>query len=169
LLVGAAPGLAIAGLYKLSLVPTAQLVRNTSLAGLADPARYAEILTAVGREAAQWGFGWKHPLLLLAVFALLLRFGPVPWRAWLVLAGQAGIYVGLYLVTQENLSWLISTSLTRLAAHLWPAAIFLALLSLRPLDPQRDSVVAEPIRIPGGPGKGSRRLRGRAANPAPED
>jgi hypothetical protein len=103
------------------------LVRPASVVhGLADaPGRLALIGTMLALEASRisrWNLVW--PLFLLASLVLLAWREAASARRYAVVTWSGlGLYVGVYLVTDLNLPWLLSTSLDRLLLHLAPLAV----------------------------------------------
>lgn len=138
---GAAPGFGAWLGFKLMLAPvtTALLPRSGSnmVEQLTDPGRYAAIVTACLRELAALGSWWAHPLLLAAILAATFGFDSAVYRrrefqaAAATLALLLTAYVAVYLLTPADLEWQLSTSLGRLYAHLWPAAVLLYAAALR--------------------------------------
>ena len=63
----------------------------------------------------------KHPGVLTSVLVVLLMLGGY-----------------LFLITPANLSWHLEVTLKRLLLQLWPAAIFLCLMIIRPPDEPSD-------------------------------
>jgi hypothetical protein len=139
-LAGAAPVLGLVICFKLFLAPAAEPLFKQSAAHLAhklaDPARYAQIGKALVVEAYHLGQPWSHPLLLLAILALALRFriDPAGARAWRASAAAVALvfaaYCGVYLITPSDLAWHLQTSLPRLYGQLWPSFLLLAFLTL---------------------------------------
>ncbi len=139
---GAAPGLLATLVLKLiaegreSMFPA---TAGEALAKMADPSRWWQILLGFGKAVYEAGAPWAHPVLLLAVLALVLRFRPAAERRsitwlWIPLAAAFAAEYGLYVVTAADLTWHISTSVSRLLAQLWPALLWMILLLLRTPD-----------------------------------
>lgn len=143
--VGAAPALACLVWFKWNLAPANDLLdgqsRAETLARLADPARYWQISTAM----------LSHYFKLGKVVAIA---APVYWigggmsgesvarRARnligpLLLMMLCG-YFAAYLTTPRDLVWHLSSSMTRLAAQLWPSFILLVFLTSRSVDDAND-------------------------------
>ena len=86
------------------------------------------------------GFGLGHPLILLALLALLVSPSRDPrYRAavWISLAAVCGTflsYVGVYLITPLDLAWHLFNSSERLLLQIWPCFVLL-FCRLLPDDP----------------------------------
>lgn len=141
-LAGALPGLLLLADFRLLLAPPADPLRSQAaseiLVKLADPGRYAAVAGALFQEAVALGDGWSHPLILLALLGAALRFeADRRLMLWLrfaaaTLAAMLLTYCAVYLARPDDLAWLLGTSLARLYAHLWPSAVLLAFVLLRP-------------------------------------
>ncbi len=139
-LTGAAPVLLLVVCFKLFLAPASEPLFQQGAAGLthklADPARYAQIGKAMIAELYHFGQPWSHPLLLLAILALTLRFRIDATRARALRIATTALalvftaYCGVYLVTPSDLAWHLQTSLPRLYGQLWPSALLLVFLTL---------------------------------------
>jgi hypothetical protein len=75
-------------------------------------------------------------VLLAAVLAFALGWVPAAERRrrrwlWIPVAVTAVAEYGLYLITESDLNWHISTSVSRLVAQLWPSLIWLVFMMLR--------------------------------------
>jgi hypothetical protein len=142
-LFGAFPGLLLLADFRLLLAPPADPLRSQTvsqiLAKFADPGRYAAVAGALVHEAVELGDGWSHPLVLLALLGAALRFDlGTHLRSFIrfaaaTLAAMLLTYCAVYVARPEDLAWLLGTSLARLWAHLWPSALLLVFLALRPL------------------------------------
>jgi len=139
-LTGAAPVLLLVVCFKLFLAPASDPLFQKGAAGLAhklmDPSRYAQIAKAMIVDLYHFGQPWSHPLLLLAILALALRFriDATQVRALrassIALALAFAAYCGVYLVTPSDLAWHLRTSLPRLYGQLWPSVLLLVFLTL---------------------------------------
>lgn len=137
---GLAPAMAVAW-FKLALSPGNALVSGMtwqrSLDQLMDPARYLSISEHLIQKAVWFQGGdsaaGNGPAVML-VFALLVgrpREGPglrLPGR-WLP-ALMLLAYLGIYLVTPQDLVWTLSVSGHRLLLHLWPSILLIVLSEL---------------------------------------
>jgi hypothetical protein len=139
-LTGAAPVLLLVVCFKVFLAPASDPLFKQGAAGLAqrfaDPARYVQIGKALAVEAYHFGQPWSHPLLLLAILAVALRFriDPAGARGLRVAATALALtfaaYCGVYVVTPSDLAWHLQTSLSRLYGQLWPSFLLLVFLTL---------------------------------------
>jgi hypothetical protein len=139
-LTGAAPVLLLVICFKLFLAPASNPLFRQGAAGLihklADPARYAQIGKAMIADLYHFGQPWSHPLLLLAILALALRFridankARALRTAAIALALVFTAYCGVYLATPSDLAWHLQTSLPRLYGQLWPSVLLLVFLTL---------------------------------------
>lgn len=140
LFAGALPGLLLIVWFKFFLAPAAEPLVKQGLGGmltkLADAARYVEIAKALGMEIWRLGTGASHPLLLLAILAILLRWQPdLKLRAPSTVAASLLAlmllsYCGAYLVTPSDLKWHLNTSFDRLILQVWPLAVLLCFTHL---------------------------------------
>jgi len=133
-LFGAVPVLCLVLCFKLFLAPPDPLVGGMGaglLRKIGDPARWVHIVA---------GFGKGLPavaLLLLALAAGLLRPRPAAQRTpvlFLPLLAFAIILAGdfaVFLLTPDDVEWLLSTALDRLYLQLWPLLVFATFLLLR--------------------------------------
>jgi hypothetical protein len=137
---GAAPVLALVACFKLFLAPAADPLLRQSAAQvahkLADPGRYAQIGKALAFQVYHFGLPSSHPLLLLAILALALRFridqphARALRASALALALVFASYCGVYVITTNDLAWHLDTSLARLYGQVWPGVLLLAFLVL---------------------------------------
>jgi len=134
---GAAPGLLATAAVKLfaggreSMFPSSLA---DALTRIADPGRAWQILLAFGKGIWEAGPLWANPVLLILVIALVLRRPspesrpPILWLMIPVGAALAADF-GVFLLSMSDLSWHLSTSMTRLQAQVWPCLIW-ALFSM---------------------------------------
>ena len=142
---GAAPVLLLVAFFKLAVAPSLLTpLGNQSLAQLAaraaDPGRYAQIAKAVAAEIYGLGSGPVQPLLVAAILLVLFRLSISPahsvsvrfagWTFGLLIAG----YLAVYLLTDVELGWLLSNSLSRAGTQLWPSCVFLLFVVLGNID-----------------------------------
>lgn len=138
-LLGAAAPLAIVGIFKAFLAPRNDLfgADQTLLASLTDPARYVVVLRDSGITFWKMTGGLAGLLVLaLILYACLIgktRQGTQGIRyLTLIACAQAFVYLLVYVVTPNDVSWQIATSLNRLYLHVFPlmlGALFLWLKS----------------------------------------
>ena len=141
LFLGALPGLAIVGVFKVFVAPSGDLTASQSwpvmIARVTDISRYQEVALAFFEELVHLGQGLAHPLLLVAALAVGLGVRrdavdrpAVVWCAVTLLL-QFAAYMGVYILLSNDLKWHLETSLGRLLVHLWPGALMTLLLLLR--------------------------------------
>ncbi len=144
LVLAAAPVLVVSLWFRIFLAPAADAVLRQSLPQLAqkagDASRWLRIVKALAEDAGAFGQPWSHPLLLLAILAIALRFRvdkriavalrTVAFTLAVVFAG----YCAVYLFTPQDLAWHLQTSLSRLYGQLWPASVLLFFTVLRPAE-----------------------------------
>lgn len=139
LLLGAAPILILLIILKAFLVPTNGLfaIQDWSdiAAKLVDPARYWSVLKTFAIQLGWFGHGMSA-----AMAAALVIIVPRPAReirsAWspmlaVVLLMLLGYFL-IYIITPQNLTWHLNTSIHRLLLQLWPSIILLFGLALHP-------------------------------------
>ncbi len=116
----------------------------------ADPSRYVLIL----REAIKhvWNFGplVVSPFLLLAVYLIVVGRRKEEGDRATMRAGTAALlltavgYFLIYLLRDQDLLWLLDTSADRLLVQLWPAVVFIVMLSARLPDIDQATFSAGP-------------------------
>ena len=142
-LAGLALGLLPVGVFKLLLAPANDLMAaplGPRLAQLVDPARHKLILASLWRDLGGFGEWRVLPYLAMAVpyFSWRIRRPlvgserAIPLLIGLMLAG----FYGVYLLSPQDLTWHLDTSLVRLLLQLWP----LVLLGWSLTVPSADSV-----------------------------
>lgn len=108
---------------------------------IADLSRYRLIIQAFFKE--MWTYTGRpiSLILLLAIYAAILRFDPPPRTqagaraiAAIVVLQILG-YCAIYVLTPHDLAWHLNFSFTRLIFHVYPAALFLCFTSLN--EPER--------------------------------
>ena len=143
LALGAAPGLLATAALKLFLAQGREAVfpqtLGEAIAKITTAGRWWQAALGFGKAIFEAGAWWSHPVLLAALVALAFRFAPLPERkarAWLFIpiALTVAAEYGIYLVTEANLDWPISTAVSRLVAQLWPSFIWLFFLMLRDVE-----------------------------------
>lgn len=135
LLAGALPGILLTLWLKFVIAPPADtLVQQTTsaiLAKAADASRYLQIAKAFADEMFHLGGGIAHPLVLLAILAIVLRLSIHPrYRlpiaiSTVALALTFAADIAAYVITPSDLAWHLGTSFGRLILQLWPAALLL--------------------------------------------
>jgi hypothetical protein len=142
---------ALVGCFKALLVRGSSSLLAMSLPGalhrIFDPARYGTVLAAFGREFLNMGAGWYHPILPLLALAIALGFDRQRRKDVLfcsaILAGLLLGDFGVFLVTVNDPSWQLQTSLNRILVQMWPALVLAAFVGLRAPD---ISAVPQPAR-----------------------
>ncbi len=138
-LAGAAPILALLTWFKLTAAPPTDLFSLRSEADvvskLSDPSRYLLIGRVLLMKLVLFGNG----LALLTVLALAFcGFEVKEGHRRALAAGSFALAIVLgghfyiYVITPWGLDWHLRTSLERLLLQLWPAALFLAFMAIRP-------------------------------------
>ncbi|HTS65211.1 MAG TPA: hypothetical protein VMH28_24480 [Candidatus Acidoferrales bacterium] len=125
-----------------------------------DPARYGTVLSAFEHEFISMGIGWYHPLLPWAVLAVALGLDPKQRRTMffvgaIILVLLAGDF-GVYIVADNDLAWLVQTSLNRILVQVWPLLAIAAFLALRSPD-----VFGPAPQLPAKSGRKARRATSR--------
>ena len=114
-----------------------QLSNNPAAAShqLADVARVGTVAAAFGREFVAIGAGWYHPILPLVLLAFTLGFDRERRRdtafCGAIAAALLLCFFGVYMVTANDLTWILQTSLSRILVQVWPALLLAGFLSLR--------------------------------------
>jgi hypothetical protein len=136
MLSGLLPGLILTGCLKLMLAPVADLVVTNAAErfsqGASNFQRLWWVVKQIYGQALDLGSGITHPLLILAVLLIALRFSipkqnraPVLFGASvlaLVFAGYCIVSIAAY------------TPFERFYAQLWPALLFVIFMTLRPAE-----------------------------------
>jgi hypothetical protein len=148
-LLGALPVLALTLWFKFSVAPHDRLAGQASgklLEQLANPSRWIHVAAGFLQHAWQLAV----PLALLAGTAALLRLRPRNVRSlapWVAVAIALAGYAVVFVVTPDDLDWLLATALDRLYLQLWPAPVLAVFLSVRcPEDFAIMAADAEPSR-----------------------
>ena len=129
-LVGLAFGLLPVGVFKLLLAPVNDLMATPlgpRLAQLSDSARHKLILASLWRDLGRFGEWRVLPYLAMALpyFSWQIRrplVGPERTIPALIALMLAGFY-GVYLLSPQDLTWHLDSSLVRLLLQLWPLAL----------------------------------------------
>ena len=139
-LLGAMPGLLIVGYFKVILAPRNGLTNQTAAQAMHKFVEFDRYLLIarwlIFIAKSRLGDWWTHPLLLLTILAIVLRFrhderqrqGVI--TTGLTLGLVCAAYCGVYLLTPLDLRWHLETSLERLYAQVWPSFLFVAFLAL---------------------------------------
>jgi len=138
-LIGASPGILLILWLKLVVAPPSDLVQQSARAlvgRLTDTSRYGEIAKSFVDAVAHMGSGIAHPLILLAILAVLLRWNPEPrYRLAMAISAVAlGLTfladVGAYAITPSDIVWQLGTSFDRLLLQLWPSALLVCFAAM---------------------------------------
>jgi hypothetical protein len=154
LLAGAAPGVFLTLWLKFFLAPAVDPLVTQGASGMArlhDVGRYVEIAKGFFSNLLHLGSGVAHPLILLAVLGVLLRWQVEPrYQLPSLIATTALIlvflsYCGVLLITPYALAWQVQSSFDRLILQLWPSFLLVFFVLLRRVvDPAPASVAKSP-------------------------
>jgi hypothetical protein len=162
---GAAAPLALVVLFKLVLVHGTESLPARSLHGMgariADWHRYGFAGGAIAGALAAMGAAMYHPIYPAAVLAALLRFERGRRRAILFctllsVAMLAG-YLAIYVVSPDDIRWLVGTTSDRLAIQVWPLLLLILFAALR--TPESMMKVPEPATVMPARGRAARKKR----------
>jgi hypothetical protein len=140
LLAGAAPGVLLTLWLKFFLAPAVDpLVTQggTGLARLHDLNRYTTVASGFFNNLLNLGSGVTHPLILLAILAILVRWQIEEcYRLPSLIATAALIlvffsYCLVYLITPYGLTWQVQSSFDRLLIQVWPSFLLVFFIQLR--------------------------------------
>jgi hypothetical protein len=130
---GTLPGLLTVAYFKLVLAPTAAGQSGTASVSLVS--RLGPILNAFGREFLALENGWPYLVVTLIVLSLGIGFDAARARNALPMLGLAvGMlagYFGVYLLSSEDIDFLIGGSLSRLYVQVAPLTLFAFFAALR--------------------------------------
>jgi hypothetical protein len=143
LLAGATPGVLLTLWLKFFLAPASDPLVTQGLSGLArlhDVNRYTQVAGAFFNNLFHLGSGAAHPLILLAILGILVRWQleerykkPV-LIATAVLALVFLSYCGVYLMTPSTLAWQVQSSFDRLVLQVWPSFLLVFFVVLRRVE-----------------------------------
>jgi hypothetical protein len=140
LLVGAAPGVLLTLWFKFFLAPAVDPLVTQGASGLArlhDLSRYVEVARGFFTNLLNLGSGVSHPLILLAILAVLLRWQVEERYRLPSLIAATGLvlvflsYCGVYLMTPYAMAWQVQSSFDRLFIQVWPAFLLVFFVLLR--------------------------------------
>jgi hypothetical protein len=145
-LLGLLPLLLATLYFKLTLAPPNDIVGNlniTAIKGkLVEVPRYLTILKAARSQFINYGDLALPMLPLLLAYGILvgISFPKIQRSSILALLLRVviitGIYFMIYLLTPNNLTWQLNTSLERLITQILPSALFSYFLVVSTLNPQ---------------------------------
>jgi hypothetical protein len=133
LLAGAAPGMLLAVWFKFWIAPPGDLAPQSVaevMTRIEDPARYTQIGTSFLERLGAMGAGPGHPLILLAILALLLRregsrrYAVPVWVSAGVLLAMLLSYCAVFVITPRDLTFHLN-AWDRLFVQLWPGVVLL--------------------------------------------
>jgi hypothetical protein len=139
-LTGAIPGVLLTLWLKFFLAPPVdQLVTQgfSGLAKLQDLSRYTAVAGAFFSNLLTLGSGVAHPLILLAILGILLRWQfEERYKLSLLIATVALAlvflsYCGVFLITPYVLAWQVQSSFDRLVLQVWPSFLLVFFVLLR--------------------------------------
>jgi hypothetical protein len=112
-------------------------LQGGGLSHLLDPERYIDVLYFGWKFVGEWGLGVGVPMLV-GYFVFAARGAQASnrdrlssrWLAYSLLLICGG-YFCVFLTTPLDLEFHLKTAFSRLVCHLWPTALFLALLTRR--------------------------------------
>jgi hypothetical protein len=146
-MLGALPAVLLVIWFKLALAPPDPLAGQITASLAQKLFSGARWLKAAGGFLRLAWDAFLLPLALLAVTCVLLRLRPrrerPPAPLLAVLIVLAG-YFAIFLVTKDDLDWLINTALDRLYMQVWPALVLAVFLWLR--RPEDFAIVSSPAK-----------------------
>jgi hypothetical protein len=140
LLAGAAPGVFLTLWFKFFLAPASdQLVTQgvSGLARLGDLSRYADVAKGFFDNLLNLGSGVAHPLILLAILAIVLRWQVEERYKLPVLIATATLvlmilsYCLAFLITPTDLTLMLQSTFDRLLLQIWPIFLLVFFVLLR--------------------------------------
>jgi hypothetical protein len=140
LLAGAAPGILLTLWLKFFLAPAVDPLVTQGASGLTrllDVSRYAQVAEAFFKNLFNLGSGVAHPLILLAILVVTLRWQmEEPYRSPSLIAGVSlGLvflsYCATLVVAPYGLTWQLQTSFDRLFLQVWPSVLLTLFVLLR--------------------------------------
>jgi hypothetical protein len=140
LLGGAVPGVLLTLWLKFFLAPAVDPLVTQGASGLArlhDASRYVEVAKGFFDNVLNLGSGASHPLILLMILGVLLRWHIEERYQLPALIATTGLvvvflsYCGVYLVTPYGLAWQVQSSFDRLILQVWPSFLLVFFVLLR--------------------------------------
>jgi hypothetical protein len=163
LLAGASPGVLLTLWLKFWLAPPVNPL--SGLSHLYDASRYVQVAEGFFKNLLNLGSGVSHPLILLAILGILLRWKVEERYKWPLLISTTSLvlvfltYCGELVMTPWSLDWQLQTSLDRLILQVWPSFLLLFFVALRNVAdtvlPAVASKRAVPRKSPARAGKAS--------------
>ncbi len=140
LLAGAAPGVFLTLWFKFFLAPAVDPLVKQGVSGLArlhDVSRYMEVAKGFFTVLLNLGSGLAHPVILLAILGILLRWQlEERYRLPALIATTALVlvflsYCGVLLITPYAQAWQVQSSSDRLVLQVWPSFVLVFFVLLR--------------------------------------
>jgi hypothetical protein len=140
LLAGTVPGVLLTIWLKFFLAPAADPLVNQGVSGLArlgDLSRYVDVAKAFLDNLLNLGSGVTHPLILLAILAIVLRWQVEERYKLPVLIATATLVVMIlsyclaFLITTTDLTLMLQSTFDRLLLQIWPIFILVFFVLLR--------------------------------------
>lgn len=163
LLAGVAPGVLLTLWLKFFLAPAVDPLVTQGVSGMArlhDLSRYMQVASGFFNNLLNLGSGVAHPLVLLAVLGVLLRWQiEERYRLPALIASTVLIlvflsYCAVYLVTPYGLAWQLQSSFDRLILQLWPSFLLVFFVLLRGVaDPEPVAVAKSDVKRKSPPAK----------------
>jgi hypothetical protein len=168
LFVGALPGVVLTLWFKFFWAPVADPLVKQGASGLGrlhEIDRWAQVASGLFSNLLNLGSGLTNPLILLAILAILIRW-QMEERYWLPSLVTSAVlvlvflsYCGVLLITPYVLSWQVETSFDRLILQVWPCALLIFFVQLRPIQDPAPMTVAVKSAAP-------RKTSARSSKPA---
>jgi hypothetical protein len=156
LLAGAAPGVLLTLWLKFFLAPAADPLVTQGVSGLArlrDLSRYVEVAKGFFDILLNLGSGLAHPLILLAILAIALRWQVEERNKLPALIAIATLtlvflsYCLVFLITPTGLILMLQTTFDRLLLQVWPSFLLIFFILLRRVaDPASAAAARSPVR-----------------------
>jgi hypothetical protein len=153
---GAAGPVLILLFFKFFLAPAVGTLASHGFSAAAEKlfqaSRYVQVAKAFWNDGFGFGVGTIHPMIPLAIIVFSLGFHPARRRQaavilplGILLALLAG-YFFRFVITSDDLTWHLSTALTRLYVQLWPSFVLLTFALLR--TPEEAAIAGAPAQKP---------------------
>jgi len=140
LLAGAVPGVLLTLWFKFFLAPAADPLVTQGVSGLArlgDFSRYVQVAKGFFENLLNLGSGVAHPLVLLAILAIVLRWQlEERYKLPALIATTTLIlmilsYCLVFLITPIDLTLMLQTTFDRLLIQVWPSFVLVFFVLLR--------------------------------------
>ncbi len=136
-LLGALPVLLLTAWFKIAIAPRDPLAGHMAVnlaEDLANAGRWLHIAAGFLKHAWELGIYPAPRLAILALAAVLLRLRPRGARClapWIALTIAVAGYFFVFMLTADDVDWLLATALDRLYFQLWPALVLAVFLTVR--------------------------------------